>query len=377
MRVCGFGRTPVIRRTGESMRSKTGSAALAAAAAALALTVGCSPTGGDRAATAPPPSSVVLTDADSHGYITFDTDRQVLTGYTHGGKRVWEEDRYFPTDVHCAASCPDAAVSATADMNKSASGTQVLWKQDGHSTTQSFTDKSLVVQWARDKDTWVATTSSGISWSDHGTTHKETFAKGLADSMGRLSADNGTLLISIQENGGNSWSVYRFPLNKAGLSPSRIATDLPGSVGCLSPEQDTMWTLGDKAFEFNLTTGKKIRDVKKFASDCASSKTSTVLGAFSADPDQSTQEISITSGSRATTFQKVTVRSSGEISVFRDCAVLLSNGKLTTLSARGTKTESEIDAHSMRTLPDGHVYSVAPSGKVAEHRIDASTCRIV
>ncbi|MFJ9862735.1 hypothetical protein [Streptomyces sp. NPDC101165] len=354
-------------------------AALVAAAASATLIAGCSSSDTGPAAGAPSSQgSLVLVDGDSHGYITFDTDREVLSGYTRDGKKMWQEKRYFPTDVHCAAACPDAAISATVDMNKSASESHVVWKHGESSTTQPFTEKSLVVQWARSKDTWVATSESSIIWSDGGKTHTKPFPKGISDSMGRVSADNTTLLISVQQNSGAPWSAFRFPLTGEHLSPSSISTGLPGSVGCLSPEQGTMWTLGDRASEFSLTTGKKIRDTAQFASDCASSDTSTMLGAFSASSDESTQEISITSGSRSTPFKKVSVKSAGEIGLFRDCSVLLSNGKLTTFSAQGKKTETEIGAHSLLTLPDGQIYSVGSSGKMEQHTIAAKgrNCRI-
>jgi hypothetical protein len=263
-------------------------------------------------------------------------------------------------------------------MNKSAPESHVLWKQGASSTTQSFAEKSLVVQWARNKDTWVATSESAIIWSEDGKTHTKSFTKGISDSMGRVSEDNSTLLISVQQNGVASWSAFRFPLDGKPLSPSSIPTGLPGSVGCLSLNQGTMWTLGEKSSEFSLTTGKKIRDVVPFASDCASSGTSTILGAFSADSDESTQEISITASTRSAPSKKVTVKSTGEIGVFQDCGVLLSDGKLTSLSTQGEKTETKISAHSMLTLPDGHVYSIGPSGKVEQHVITtrAGDCRI-
>ncbi|MEU1403635.1 hypothetical protein ABZ471_14925 [Streptomyces sp. NPDC005728] len=317
-------------------------------------------------------------DGDSHGYITFDTEREVLSGYTRDGKKVWQENRYFPTDVHCTTACPDAAISATVDMNKSASETHVVWKLGADSTTQSFPEKSLVVQWARNKDTWVATSESAIIWSDGGNSHTKSFAKGIGDAMGRVSEDNSTLLVSVQENDVASWNAFRFPLDGERLSPSSASTGLPGSVGCLSPEQGKMWTLGDKASEFSLATGRKIREVAHFGSDCASSDTSTIVGSFSADSDESTQEISITSGSRSAPFKKVTVKSAGEIGLFRDCGVLLSNGRLTSLSAQGKKTETGISAHSMLTVPDGHIYSIGSSGEVERHTVttEGRNCRI-
>ncbi|MCX5424529.1 hypothetical protein [Streptomyces sp. NBC_00078] len=360
------------------MALKRGVAAFVAAAALAALLTGCSTSGADQAGTPSSRGILVLVDGDSHGYITFDTDSEILRGYTHDGKKVWQENRYFPTDVHCTTACPDAAISATVDMNHSASETHVLWKHGESSTAQPFTQKSLVVQWARDKDTWVATSESAIIWSDSGETHTKSFAKGISDSMGRVSADNSALLISVQQNDGAPWNAFRFSLTGEHLSPSPISTDLPGSVGCLSPAQGTMWTLGDKASEFSLTTGKEIRGTAQFASDCASSSTSTLLGAFSADSDASVQQISITSGSRSTPFKKTTVKSAGEIGIFRDCGVLLSNGRLASLTLQGKKTETKVSAHSMLTVPNGHIYSIGPTGKVEQHTITAKggNCRI-
>lgn len=315
--------------------------------------------------------SVVLVDGDSNGYITYDTDREVLTGYTSGGTRKWRESRYFPTDVHCAGSCPNAVVSATADTNENESGTHTVWKTADSSTVRSFPDKSLIVHWAMNKDTWVATSETSIIWSDAGKTHTKKFGKGLTDSLGRVSADDSTLVISVQPASAASWSAFRFPLKSKNLSPSEISTDLPGSVGCLSPEQGTMWTLGNKAYEFDLATGKKIREVSQYSSDCASSRKSTVIGAFSAGTDEASQHIAITSAGASAPLRSVEVESDGEIGVFQDCGVLLSNGRLATLSSTGRKTETEIDAHSALTVPDGRVYSVGPSGKVERHTATA------
>ncbi|MEU0198193.1 MULTISPECIES: hypothetical protein [unclassified Streptomyces] len=360
------------------MRRNKGLAALAVVAASATITAGCSASGTDRNDTPPAGGHVVLVDGDRHGYITFDTEHEVLSGYTSDGKQAWQERRFFPTDVHCATSCPDAAISATAEMNDSGSETRVIWKHGGGSTTQSFPHKSLVVQWAENKDTWVATSESGLIWSDAGKVHKKSFAKGVSDSMGRISEDHSALLISVQQEGATSWSAYRFPLSGERLSPSVISTRLPGSVGCVSPGKGTMWTLGDKASEFSSTTGEKIRGTEQFASDCASSDTSTLLGAFSADTDEPTQELSITSGGRRSPFNEVTVKSAGEIGVYKNCGVLLSDGRLTALSPRGKKVETTIPAHSMLTAPGGRVYSVGSSGEVEQHTITAGagSCRI-
>ncbi|MFJ5772830.1 hypothetical protein [Streptomyces sp. NPDC093094] len=360
------------------MKQKRRVVALLAAAVSVVPVAGCSDTDGGRPGASAPPSSLVLVDADTHGYLTFDTDREVLRGHTRDGKQVWEEKGYFPADVQCATACPDAAISATADMNRSASGTHVIWKHGGTSTTRSFRDDSLVVQWARNKDTWVATSESAVIWSDHGRTRTKPFTKGIEDSMGRVSEDGSTLVISVQQNGGTSWSAFRFPLTGNRLSPSPLSVDLPGSVGCLSPENGTMWTLGNRASEFDLVTGKKIRETEQFASDCASSGTSTMLGAFSAQSDGSTQDISITSGSRLAPFEKISVRSAGEIGLFQDCGVLLSDGRLTSFSAGGRADETEISAHSVLTVPDGHLYSIGPSGEVEQHTVTATggSCRI-
>ncbi|MFF7049824.1 hypothetical protein ACFY94_15855 [Streptomyces griseorubiginosus] len=351
-----------------------------AAVASATLIAGCSGTDSDtdQVGASSARDSLVLVDGDSQGYITFDTDREVLRGYTRDGKKVWQEQRYFPTDVHCVKACPDAAVSATADMNTSTSQTQVLWKHGGSSTTQSFGQKSLVVQWARNRDTWVATSESGIVWSDRGKIRTQNFPKGISDAMGRLSQDHEELLISVQQNGAKDWSAFRFPVSGGRLSPSLISTSLPGGVGCLSLDQGKMWTIGDGASEFSLTTGKKIRATGQFASDCAMSDASTVLGAFSASSDESVQDISIASEIRPTSFKTITVKSAGEIGIFQDCGVLLSNGRLTTLSPQGKKKETDVDAHSMTTVPNGDVYSIGRSGKVERHTItaDDENCHI-
>jgi hypothetical protein len=351
---------------------------LLAAAATVVLVASCS-TGNDRAeAPSSARSNLILVDGDRHGYITYDTERQILSGYARSGKKSWQEKRYFPTDVHCATSCPDAVISATADMNDSESATHIIWKHGDDSATQAFGKRSLIIQWARDSETWVSTSESALTWSIDGKKHTLSIAKGISDSTGRVSEDNSTLLVSIQQNDGGSWRAFRFSLHANSVSLSGQFTKLPGNVGCLSPEQGTMWTLGEKASEFSLTTGKKIRDTPQFASDCASSGNATLLGAFSSDTEESTQDISITSGSRANAFHRTTVRSSGEIGLFRNCGVLLSNGRVVSLSAQGQKLETRILAHSALTTSDGSLYTVSPTGEVEQHTIltNGGSCRI-
>ncbi|WP_437015346.1 hypothetical protein [Streptomyces sp. enrichment culture] len=359
------------------MMQNKGLAALAVVAASV-ITAGCSTSNTHRAETPSAQGHVVVVDGDSHGYVTFDTEREVLSGYTSDGKKAWQERRYFPTDVHCVSSCPDAVISATAEMNDSGSKTHVIWKRGDGSTTRLVNHKSMVVQWARNKDTWVATSESALIWSDAGRVHRKPFTSGIIDSTGRISEDRSTLLVSVQQAGAAHWSAFRFALTGTHLSPSSVSTRLPGSIGCVSPSKETMWTLGEKASEFSLTTGKEIRGTAQFASDCVSSETSTLLGAFSADTEESTQEISITSGSRHSPLNKVTVKSAGELGVYRHCGVLLSDGRLASLSPQGKKVETTIPAHSMLTVPGGRIYSVGSSGKVEQHTITAKsgTCRI-
>ncbi|MFJ9894441.1 hypothetical protein ACIQPR_14100 [Streptomyces sp. NPDC091280] len=337
----------------------------------LFLAGGCSSPSTDSVEQQTSNQSIVLVDGDRDGYITYDTDREVLTGYTSDGTKEWQESKYFPTDVHCAGSCPNAVISATADTNEHESRTHTVWQTSDGSTVRSFPSKSMIVHWAMNKATWVATTDTSIVWSTAGKVSAKKFTKGLADSLGRVSADGSTLVISVQPNSSDSWSAFRFPLKGGMLSPSLISADLPGSVGCLSPDQRTMWTLGNDAYEFDLASGKKIREVSQYSSDCASSRNSTIIGAFSAGTGEPTQQIAITSAGRSAPVKKIQVESDGEIGIFQTCGVVLSNSKLAVVSPKGERTETKIRAHSAFTVPNGRVYSVGPSGKVEQHRITA------
>ncbi|WP_328505868.1 hypothetical protein [Streptomyces sp. NBC_00391] len=353
---------------------------LAFVAAALSFsvaTIGC--TSPSTAPTAQSPQeSLILIDADSHGYITYDTDSEVLTGYAKDGAEKWRENRFFPTDVHCTLTCPNAAISATVDTNPSQHKTRVIWKGNGRTRTQAFPNKSMIVHWGKDEENWVATSESSLLWSTAGKIHAKKFQEGLADSFGSIADDEKTLIISIQENTSRTWAAFRFTLDSGQLAPAEISESLPGSIGCLSPHRRTMVTLGENSAEFSLTTGEKIRDLAEFSSDCASSSESTIVGAFSAGSGEATQEISMFPASPSLPPAKVTVNSSGEIGIFRDCGVLLSDGKLASLSAEGKKTETEFDARSMLTAPDGRIYSISSSGKVGQHTISAKgqACRI-
>ncbi|MEU0048925.1 hypothetical protein [Streptomyces sp. NPDC006309] len=322
----------------------------------------------------------MLVDGDSHGFITYDTKHEALTGYTSDGTEKWRESRYFPTDVHCTVSCPDAVISATADMNGRESRTHTVWKTGGTSTVHSSSSRSLVVHWARDQNTWVATDESSVLWSESGHIHTKKFTEGVGDALGRVSADDSTLVVSVQPGSARTWSGYRFRLKGAPLSPVLVSDALPGSIGCLSAQQETMWTLGKKAVEYGLATGRKIREVPQFSSDCASSASTTVLGTFSAGTDQAQQQqtISLAPANRSAPLRKTVVNGDGEIGVFRDCGVVLSDGRLTILSADGGRHRTQVDAHSVVTTADGLVYSIGPSGKPERHGITAGKrqCRI-
>ncbi|WP_311315001.1 hypothetical protein [Streptomyces naphthomycinicus] len=320
----------------------------------------------------------MLADGDSSGYITYDTKHEVLAGYTSDGSEKWRESRYFPTDVHCAGSCPNAVISATPDMNEGESRTHTVWKTGATSTVRSSPSRSLIVHWARDRDTWIATDESSITWSESGRRHTRKFAGGVGDAMGRVSGDGSTLVVSVQTGSAKTWSAYRFRLTGARLSPVLVSDALPGSIGCLSPQRESMWTLGDKAVEYDLATGRKLREVPQFLSDCASSRSTTVLGTFSAGTDEARQTISLAPADRSASLRKTVVNSDGEIGVFRDCGVFLSDGRLTTLSADGKRRPTEIGAHSVLTTPDGLIYSVGPSGEPERHRITADDrhCRV-
>ncbi|MFJ4526558.1 hypothetical protein ACIP4Y_37610 [Streptomyces sp. NPDC088810] len=320
----------------------------------------------------------MLADGDSSGYITYDTKHEVLAGYTSDGSEKWRESRYFPTDVHCAGSCPNAVISATPDMNERETRTHTVWKTGTASTVRTSPSRSLVVHWAKDPDTWVASDESSITWSESGRLHSKKFAGGVGDAMGRVSDDGSTLVVSVQFGSAKTWSAYRFRLTGARLSPVLVSDALPGSIGCLSQQRESMWTLGDKAVEFDLATGRKLREVPQFLSDCASSRSTTVLGAFSAGTGEARQTISLAPADRSAPVRRTSANSDGEIGVFRDCGVFLSDGRVTTLSAAGDRQPTQISAHSVLTTPDGLIYSVGPSGEPERHGITADErhCRV-
>src|SRR5687767_142132 len=171
------------------MRFQKTLAAVAAALSFSAMITGCTSPPTDPNAQQGSQDSTILIDADSHGYITYDTELEILTGYTTDGTKKWREDRFFPTDVHCSSTCPNAAISATVDTNSSISKSHIIWKVNGKTKTQPSSSKSMVIHWSKDEENWVATSESSISWSISGKIYEKKFQKGLADSFGITSDD--------------------------------------------------------------------------------------------------------------------------------------------------------------------------------------------
>lgn len=361
------------------MRTRPALAVIAAVVSVTVLTSGCSSSASHADKSETSKESLVLVDGDSNGYITYDTQREVLTGYTRGGTEQWKERQHFPSDVHCATSCPNAVISASTDMNPGLSKSKAIWKIHGDTTEHSFSTKNLTVHWSSDQTNWIATSESSMIWSLDNRIHTRKFKGGIADSLGRISIDRKTLVVSIQPGSSNRWSAFRFPLEGAHrLTSSTISTKLPGGIGCFSPEHGTAFTTGDKAAEVSLITGGKVRNSEKFTSDCVSSDEATIFGAFSADAESSTQEISISSTNHSKSSIPIHARNGGDIGIFRQCGAFISDQRVTTVSTLGTKQETKIEAHSMLVTHKGYIYSVSPSGTVTQHRIvvDGRSCKI-
>ncbi|MET9429551.1 hypothetical protein [Streptomyces sp. NPDC003036] len=346
-----------------------------AAAACLLLPVlaGCAATEGPggRASAGPPPAdpTTLLVEADAHGYITFDTEREVLQGFRSDGTHAWKHSGHFPSDIQCLTRCPDAVISAAVTENPKQKKSAAIWKQGIRTSVKEFEAARLDVHWSSGPDDWVATDGERVTWSAGG--EEQSLTGGLKDAMGVQSADGGSLAVSVAtgSDAAPRWSAYLFDVGGRHAGPPRLVADhLPGALGCLDRAGDRAATIGERPALFTLGTGRKVRELGDFSSECAMSRTTTVVGAYAVGKsEQDAQAVRVTANTGDRTAEAVT-SSGGGLGASGDCGVFLSEGRISTMSPTGQPSSSEIRATGLRVLPDGLTYALGPDGKVTRHR---------
>ncbi|MCF3174892.1 hypothetical protein IPZ61_16400 [Streptomyces sioyaensis] len=333
--------------------------------------------------TAPAKSSTILIDGDSAGYVTYDTDREILTGHRADGRRAWRKKGIFPSEAHCMSTCPDAVVSAPANMNPGNSNSRTYWITSKGSTRRTFSDKKFTIHWARDSGTWIASSGNSLAWSNDGKMRSKKFSSDIAETQARISVNQKSLIVSVHPRSlpHKKWKAFSFHVDAQGNRAVPTPTEskpLPGPVACISAERNSVLTAGANPVEFDLSTGKAVTKLGKFLSDCASSKDGEILGTFSMGTNKRKQEIRLktrdTSDARAA---KAVTDGDGEIGIVRDCGVYISDGRLATLTTGGRVKKSKIRASSLLTIPNGSIYTVEEKGNVNRHLIAAGTeCQV-
>ncbi|MFD9205703.1 hypothetical protein ACFVZM_05420 [Streptomyces sioyaensis] len=327
-------------------------------------------------------SSTILIDGDSAGYLTYDTDREILTGHRADGRRVWHKKGIFPSEAHCLATCPDAVVSAPADMNPGNSNSQAYWITGKGSAHRAFSDKKFTVHWARDSGTWVASSGNSLVWSSDGKMRSKRFSPGITEAQARISVNQKSLIVSLHPRSRPhaKWKAFSFHVDARrdrAVPPPTESKPLPGPVACIS-ERNSVLTAGANPVEFDLSTAKVVTKLGKFVSDCAASKGGEIIGTFSMGTNQRKQEIRLkTRHTSVAKAAKAVTDGDGEIGIVGDCGVYISDGRLATLTTSGRVKESKIRASSLLTIPNGNIYTVEDKGKVNRHLISAGTeCQV-
>ncbi|MFI9742637.1 hypothetical protein [Streptomyces sp. NPDC052494] len=358
------------------MRSRTGLAA--AALLIVPVLAGCSTGDGSSAPTAAEESAenrFLLVEGDTAGYITFDTEKEILTGFRSDGTRSWTHSGNFPSNIQCLDRCPDAVISAPVSENPGQKKSLAIWKHGGETTVKEFATGRLDVHWSAGPDDWIATVGSSVTWSDGARQQSLSLPGELKDSMGTQSADGRTLAVSVAtgDESAPRWSAYLFDVPGGTAGRPRLTADhLPGSVGCLDPAADRAATVGEKPALFTLGSGRRVRDLGDFSSECAMSRSATVFGTYSAGRGpEDTQSVQVTENTGSRTA-KAGTSSGGGLGATGGCGVFLSEGRLAAMAPTGAAERSEVPAVGLRTLPDGDVYALAGDGTVTRHRVVAT-----
>ncbi|MFD4318392.1 hypothetical protein [Streptomyces sp. NPDC058548] len=314
----------------------------------------------------------LLVEGDTAGYITFDTEQEKLTGFRSDGTRAWTHSGNFPSDIQCLNQCPDAVISAPVSENPGQKKSLAIWKYRGETTVKEFAAGRLDVHWSSGPDNWIATVGPSVTWSDGAGKRSLDLPGELKDSMGTQSADGRSLAVSVAtgDEAAPRWSAYLFDVPGRTPGSPRLAVDhLPGSVGCLDPAADRAATIGEKPALFTLGSGRRVRDLGDFSSECAMSRSTTVFGTYAVgQAEQDAQAVRVTGNTGNRTSQAGT-SSGGGLGATSGCGVFLSEGRIAAMPPTGGAERSEVRAVGLRVLPDGDVYALAADGTVTRHRV--------
>ncbi|MFE7599113.1 hypothetical protein [Streptomyces sp. NPDC057494] len=328
------------------------------------------PTAGDSA-----DHRFLLVEGDTAGYITFDIERETLTGFRSDGTRTWTHSGHYPSDIRCLSRCPDAVISAPLSENPGQKKSLAIWKYAGRTTVKEFTADRLDIHWSSGPDRWIATVDSSVTWSDGPRTGSLSLPGAVKDSMGTQSADRRSLAVSVAtgDDSAPRWSAYLFDVSGPKAGRPRLAADhLPGAVGCLDPTADRAATVGENSALFTLGSGRKVRDLGTFSSECAMSRGVTVFGTYAAGQDQQDRQSVSVTGNTGNRTSRAGTSSGGGLGAADSCGVFLAEGRIAAMPPTGTVTRSEIRAAALRVLPDGDVYALATNGTVTRHRVGAA-----
>ncbi|MGV9692419.1 hypothetical protein ACWDUX_25310 [Streptomyces sp. NPDC003444] len=314
----------------------------------------------------------LLVEGDTAGYITFDTREEVLSGFRSDGTRAWSHSGNYPTDIHCLTQCPDAVITAAVSENPGQKKSLAIWKSGGKTVSKEFGTGRLDVHWSSGPEDWIATAGPSVTWSNNGRKQSLQLSGEIMDSMGTQSADGRSLAVSVAtgDESAPRWSAYLFdvPGRKADR-PRLVADRLPGSIGCLDPAADRAATVGEKPALLTLRTGRRVRDLGDFSSECATSRGATVVGTYAVgQSEQDSQSVQVTENDGDRTARAVT-SSGGGLGAADGCGVFLSEGRIAAMPPTGGAARSEIGAVGLRVLPDGKVYALAADGTVSRHRV--------
>ena len=358
--------------------------ALLSALCALAAATGCTPTPGDDGSeqTRPQDPTVIITDADSKGVVTYDSQKEILRGYFRDGRLAWQEKDVFPGEVHCASSCPDAGFSVNEASKSGSSPSEFVWHSGRQRRTIPFTQPDVNLYWTSGPDEWIATDGNGLLWATGGKTHRLPIKGGVHEAQGRTSEGGARIAISVAQGaqGNNSWKFFLFDVRNGRTKEPRIVSSaLSGPVGCLSDASDTALTLGAEPAAIRLSTGRTIKKYDKFSSECSLNGSEAVSGSSSAGASGTLRELRMMNLAAPESAPALaTAHGDSRISVSRGCGVFVSRGTVGLLTAKAGTRTTGIPAQDALALDDGTLYAAKADGSAQVFRVTSGqgTCTV-
>lgn len=311
------------------------------------------------------PSDTVIADADPHGFVTFDSATDQLRGYTHDGELRWTENDVRPGEVHCAEACPDAGFSVQSPKGFAAGTSSMIWRTGKNARTeQNVNDPSVNLFWTAGPDRWVATDSTGISWND-GDKQSERNSGWTAGAHGKVSLDGKSVLVSVPdgESAEAAWNGFLIRIDGTRPGPPKpISRELPGPVGCLSPEGTWGVTLGRESQRVSLPEGSTLKTFGTFASECVANDDLVFSGEYEADEGGGKQKLEMRS---VPTDAKAgaTAFGSSRISLHGECGVFISRGILSSLTLGADTRPTNHRVQDAVVVDDGTVLAITHDGK--------------